>query len=232
MTSCDLNLTLNVIYRIDIEDLLSKMYESILQSTSKLTQTVDAFTNRVEDAWLIAAPYFDFIQDKSHFVWGLGLNASLGAFVLTLVLYGAFWLGISHEERAAKVTFVLGVTLIAVGGIGLAAFTAFVMLLGAHGELFLCQPFFSSPNYQVISQLVDRPGYIYTNQTDNGIIFELLRTANDSTSSAINTTLASAINRCERGDPTYEVFQLERLFNASKVTDLQHYDDLEDAIEV
>lgn len=220
------------VFTADIEDLLAKMYESILQSTSRLTQTVDAFSKHVDDSWIKVAPYFEVVQEKSHFVWSLGLNASLGALVLTLMLYGAFWLGISHEERAAKVTFVLGASLTAIGGIGLAAFTAFVMLMGAHGELFVCQPLFSQPDYQVISQLMDKPGYIYANQTPNGIIYDLLQVANDSTPVAINTTLASAITRCERGDTTYEVFQLENVFNASKVTDLQEYEDLEDAIEV
>lgn len=96
------------VFTADIEDLLAKMYESILQSTSRLTQTVDAFSKHVDDSWIKVAPYFEVVQEKSHFVWSLGLNASLGALVLTLMLYGAFWLGISHEERAAKVTFVLG----------------------------------------------------------------------------------------------------------------------------
>lgn len=217
---------------IDIEDLLSKMYESILESTNKLTQTVDAFIRRVDDSWIKFAPYFDVMQEKSHFIWGLGLNASLGALVLTLVLYGAFWLGVSHEERAAKVTFILGATLIAIGGIAMAAFTALIMLLGAHGELFVCRPLYNGPEYSVFSQLVDKPGYIYANQTPNGIIFDLLQIANDTQPVPVNTSLSAAISRCERGDTTYEVFQLENLFNASKVTDLQEYDDLEDAMEV
>lgn len=205
------------------------MQESVLASTNRLTQTTDSFINHVDKTWDSISPYFNDIQEKSHFLWGLGLNASLTTLVITLIIYGAFWLGISNEERAAKVTFVLGSTLLSVASIGLAIFTIFIMLIGGHGELFLCRQLYDGPNYQVVSQLIDRPGLLYANETNDGIIFDLLQNGNDTI--PINTTLATAITQCERSDATYDVFQLERILNVSKIIDLQEYDDLDDAIE-
>lgn len=215
--------------KIDIEELLTKMFESVVTSTDKLTQTTDSFIHRVGRAWDSISPYFDYIQEKSHFLWGLGLNASLTTLIVTLIIYGAFLLGISHEERAARVTFVLGTVLLSVASIGLAIFTIFIMLIGGHGELFLCRQMYDGPNYQVVSQLIDRPGLLYANETNNGIIFDLLQNGNDTI--PINTTLAAAITQCERSDATYDVFHLERILNVSKIIDLQEYDDLDDAIE-
>lgn len=211
------------------------MYETVLSSSNRLTRAVDSFIEHVDIGWQSVAPHFDHVQEKSHVLWGLGLNASLTALVTTLVIYGAYWLGISNEERASKVTFVLGVILISVASMGMAAYTTFIMLIGAHGDLFVCRPLYDAPNYPMFSHLFDKPGSIYVNETVDGIICELLRPENDSTftdAMVINTTLATAINRCERGDSTYDVFQIERLLNVSKITDLEEYDELNEAIEV
>lgn len=211
------------------------MHETVLTSTNKLTQTVDALIDRVDVAWSHASPLFDQLRDTSHFIWGISLNTALATLVITLVLYGAYFLGITHEERAAKVMFVISAVLISIAGIGLAAFTTFIMLLGGHGEVFLCRPLYDAPNFLVFGKFFDKPGLVYANETTDGIIGDLLQLPDDdfiANFTVINATLASAINRCERNEATYEVFQLARLLNASLVADVYEYDDLENAIEV
>lgn len=90
---------------------------------------------------------------------------------------------------------------------------------------------YDSPNYQVFGKLFDQPGWVYENETTNGIINDFLNTPDVDESKLLNITLASAIERCQQNEATFSVFQFERIVNVSHIFDVEH-EKLDKEIEV
>lgn len=47
------------------------------------------------------------------------------------------------------------------------------LLVGGHGEVFVCRPLYDQPDYPVITNLVDQPGVLY-NQQRGGFIANVI----------------------------------------------------------
>lgn len=208
------------------------MKDKVFSATEKLTMVKQNILDRVDSAWEYISPLFNGFKETSRFLWVLGISTTVGTLIVSLILTGGLLLGMIHQERAAKNTFLVGASIIGVSSIALAIFTVVIMLLAGHGEVFLCRPLCDSPNFQVIGKLFDKPGLVYENETTDGIIDDLLQLSDASSTVTINATLASAINRCEQNEAVYRVFQIDHLMNVSQLLDLHENDDLENEIEV
>lgn len=208
------------------------MRKRVLDATDNLNLVKKNILERIDIAWEYILPLFNQFRDTSKLLWFFCMSTSIGTLIVSLVLMGGLLLGMIHEERAAKNTFIIGASIIGVASIALATFTIVIMLLAGHGEVFLCRPLYDAPNYQVLGKLFDKPGLVYENETTDGIIDDLLQLSDVSSTITINATLASAINRCEQNDAAYPVFQLDHLMNVSQLLSLKENDDLENEIDV
>lgn len=216
----------------NIERALLEITDSIHSATHDLTDMINAMIQRISDDQVNIKPIMENLENAGDLLWIVSLATTLTVLCISLLMSIGLLLGIIHAEASAKVTFILSAILIAIGSFGLAAFTIFVLLAGSHGEVFLCRPLFDSPNYHVFTKLFDRPGWIYENESSNGIVNDYLNVPDIEESKLLNITLAGAIERCQQNEATFSVFQFDRIVNISQIFDLQEHNSLEDEIEV
>lgn len=214
-----------------IEQSLADIQDSIRLATQNLATVIDSMVKKVDMERENIQPLMQRLQDVGDLLWSVSLSTSLTVLCISLLLSVGLLLGIIHAEGAAKITFILGAVLIALASFGLAAFTIAILLAGSHGEVFLCRPLYDSPNYQIFSKLFDRPGWVYENETINGVVNDFLYVPNVDESKVLNISLATAIDRCEANDATFSVFQFERIVNISHIFDVQEHSKLEEEIE-
>lgn len=215
-----------------IEKSLEEITDSVQSATSNLAEVIDSMVKKVHTECDNIKPLMQRLEEASDLLWSVSITTTLTVLCISLLLSVGLLLGIIHAERAAKITFILGAILIALGSFGLAAFTILVLLIGSHGEVFLCRPLYDAPNYQIFSKLFDRPGWVYENETINGIVNDYLHTPSVDETNHLNISLATAIDRCEANDATFSVFQFERIVNISHIFDVQEHIGLEEEIEV
>lgn len=215
----------------NIEQSLVDIQNSIRSATQKLASVIDNMVKKVDNERQNILPLMQRLQDMGDLLWSVSIITSLTVLCISLLLSAGLLLGIIHAEGAAKITFILCGVLIAFASFGLAAFTILILLAGSHGEVFLCRPLYDSPNYQIFSKLFDRPGWVYENETINGIVNDFLYVSDIDESKLLNISLATAINRCEANDATFSVFQFDRIVNISYIFDVQEHTRLEEEIE-
>lgn len=216
----------------NIENSLAEIQHSVNAATANLAEVIDNMVRKVDLEREHVKPLMQRLQDAGDLLWMVSLSTALIVLCISLTLSVGLLLGIIHAEGAAKVTFILGAVLIALGSFGLAAFTILILLIGSHGEVFLCRPLYDAPNYQVFTKLFDRPGWVYENETINGIINDYFFTDGIEESKRLNISLANAIDRCEANDATFAVFQFDRIVNVSHIFDVQEHIKLDEEIEV
>lgn len=216
----------------NIENSLAEIQHSVNAATANLAEVIDNMVRKVDLEREHVKPLMQRLQDAGDLLWMVSLSTALIVLCISLTLSVGLLLGIIHAEGAAKVTFILGAVLIALGSFGLAAFTILILLIGSHGEVFLCRPLYDAPNYQVFTKLFDRPGWVYENETINGIINDYFFTDGIEESKRLNISLANAIDRCEANDATFAVFQFDRIVNISHIFDVQEHNKLDEEIEV
>lgn len=208
------------------------MKDATLASTNALSFSIRAIIDRIDQTWTLTLPVLDDVEEVSHFLWSLSLTTAVIVFIVTLLLFGGLAYGCARSENRARLTFVIAATTISLGCIGLGIFTTFVMLLGGHGEVFLCRPLYESPNFSVLTKLFDRPGLVYGNGTKNGIIADILKPSGTPNGTLFNATLSGALRKCENNQSSFNVFGVEALMNLTEVTELKKYPRLETAIDV
>lgn len=216
----------------NIEKILLDIQDSIRSATADLSDMLNGMIKKVNNQHENVKPLMDKLQNVGDLLWIVSLLTTLAVLCISLLLSISLLLGIIHAEASAKITFILSAVLISIGSFGLAAFTILVLLAGSHGEVFLCRPLYDSPNYHVFSKLFDRPGWVYENETVNGIVNDFLSTPDVEESRMLNITLANAIERCQQNDAVFSVFQFDRIVNISQIFDVQEHSRLEEEIEV
>lgn len=205
------------------------MKDATLASTNALSFSVRAIIDQIDKTWTYSLPVLDDIENFSRFLWSVSLSTAVTIFIVTLTLLGGLSYGCARSENRARITFIISATTMSLGCIGLGIFSIFVMLLGGHGEVFLCRPLYDSPNFSVLTKLLDRPGLVYANGTRNGIIADLLKPAG----APLNTTsFNGTLKKCENNQSSYSVFGIEGLMNLTDITELKKYPRLESAIDV
>ncbi|XP_031635257.1 uncharacterized protein LOC116348398 isoform X2 [Contarinia nasturtii] len=214
-----------------IEKALLDITDSIQSATHDLGKMINGLIQKVNNDQENVRPLMERLTNAGDLLWSVSLTVSLAVLCISLLMSIGLLLGIIHAEASAKVTFIISAILIAIGSFGLAAFNILVLLAGSHGEVFLCRPLFDSPHYNVFGKLFDRPGWVYKNETNSGIVNDYLNIPEIEDSKLLNITLANAIERCQQNDATFSVFQFDRIVNISQIFDLQEHNALEDEIE-
>lgn len=216
---------------IDIKVYMAEMQNVVQTNTYHLTTMINNMLDQVARSQERIEPLMERLQKTSDLLWLVSISMGLTILCISLILSVGLLLGIIHEEGGAKITFIVGAVLIAIGSIGLVLFTIAILLAGSHGEVFLCRPLYGAPNFYVFGKLFDKPGWVYENETVNGIINDLLYANENDDVKPLNVTLATAIDQCEQNDATFSVFQFERIVNVPQILDVQEYDKLDEEID-
>ncbi|GAB0100947.1 Prominin [Sergentomyia squamirostris] len=186
--------------------------------------------DEIDHLWSRIVPGFDEIQIAGRLLWIFGLCCSLVALLVTLMIYSALSCSWCQAEDKASITLLGGTTLISLCSFSLSLFGVMIMLLGGHGEVFLCRPLRDSPNYVLLGNLFDKPGLLLSSQSQVGIIDDVLARASHGKNITITTSVADIIEECGRNATTYATFQLENLLGVSQVFSLESYPSVTEAM--
>lgn len=212
------------------------MTDAIHRSNTALVNSTAALLDTIDQTWTLAMPLLDNLEDIGRTVWSFALSITIVTLLITLILmasltYGCVRADANHTNKAAANPFIVGAVAMSIGSIALALFSVFGMLLGGHGEVFVCRSLYDQPDFVVLGKLFDRPGWVMATNgsTANGLIGRLLA---QNGSQPNNASLTEVLRRCEKDGASYGVFHLDSLMNVSRIVDYTEYDGLRHSIEV
>ncbi|XP_062559177.1 prominin-1 isoform X2 [Armigeres subalbatus] len=214
-----------------IESYLEGLSNTTLLSTNTFSNSLNALVVEVTKTANFSDSFFDYYREVGAILWLTGLTATVCTLLVTLILLAALSCGCCHSDNKAGLTLVFGAIVICLSSIALSGFAMIEMLLGAHGQVFICNPLYDEPNYTILGKLIDKPGLIYPVEPQNGIIDEVLRSVDPNKTFSVNISLANAINECQRQKGTFSTFQLDTLLNISSIMDCHSYPHLDHAID-
>jgi hypothetical protein len=200
--------------------------------TKIISTTVHTVLDKVDDAWKYTEPFLDELIETGSLNWLIGVSVTVSVLGITLIFMSGLTCACQNNaDNKSGFTLTTGSVITSIASLGLAVFIAWDMLLGGHGQVFLCGPLNEFPNYTILTKLLDRPGIIYQEPPTDGIINEIIRAPGNNTDISVNVSLSSVINACEINKPAYSTFQLGQLVNVRRVLDMKKYAELEEAID-
>lgn len=205
------------------------MTDAIFRSNQMLVNSTTVLLESIDHTYSFAEPLLENLEDIGHTVWTLTLSISIVTLLITLILMGSLSYSCCLSDNKCGNTLIVGAVAMSIGSIALALFSVFGMLLGGHGEVFVCRSLYDHPDYVVLGKLFDRPGLMYRNGSGNGLIGGLLA---QSGSHPNNATLTDVLRRCELEGASYKVFHLDSLMDVSRIVDYKEYGELVHSIEV
>lgn len=223
-------------HRDAIVEQLVPFADAVYNSSRALSTTVAALIDSVDRAWTLVTPWLDGLEEMGSTVWSLALAIAVVVLLITGLLVASLSYGCARAENRAGTPFVVAAASMAIASVALSLFTVFGMLLGGHGEVFVCRSLYDQPDFVVLGRLFDRPGLLLqsanssgssaataADDTAAGIISHWLRSGHTNNSSyqiaRINSTLTDALQQCRYGAPSYGVFHLEALMHVAHNTD-------------
>lgn len=205
------------------------MTDAIYHSNQALIKSTTALLESIDQTWSFAMPLLENLEDIGQTVWTITLSISVVTLLITLILMGSLSYGCCQSENKAGNTFIVSAVAMSIASITLALFSVFGMLLGGHGEVFVCRSLYDHPDYVVLGKLFDRPGLMYKNGSASGLIGGLLA---QNGSHSNNATLTGVLRMCEQDGASYRVFHLDSLMNVSRIVDYKEYREFVNSIEV
>jgi chemotaxis protein histidine kinase CheA len=217
----------NINQGVEILRQLHVMRNGINETLNRLTVVVKNVLDKIGSAWQKLYPFMDNFTEAGYISWLIGLITCASTLVVTLFLIVPLSCACCHVDNLAGITFQMSACVLSIFSIFLGFFTIFEVLIGAHGEVFVCRALYEEPEYAVVGKLFDNPGIIYKQPLKNGIFTELL-TPNDSQSEKAfaNTSLTRALSECENNKSSYSTFQIDNLLDLKNVLNYENYLDL------
>ncbi|CAH2084862.1 unnamed protein product [Euphydryas editha] len=151
-------------------------------------------------------------------------NICLG-FVMMLVLFAMFC-GCGNAKIHAKRTLQVSSFCICIFSIILWSLISVIFLIAGHAEVYACQILWDSQQYNTLSKLLDRPSPFLTN--NEGVFDVLFEDLNNVT---IEVSVKDVLRECERNEPAYTVFQLDKILDVNKETSYFEWDELQDDLK-
>ena len=205
---------------------LTIMRNGLNESFNKLSSVVKNVVNKVGKNWERILPLMDNLSSAGYLNWLIGLISCTSTIVVTLFLLIPASCIYCNSSNISGVSLIMAACVLSIFSMFLGVFSIFEVLIGGHGEVFICRALYETPEYTIIGKLFDNPGIIYANPPVSGIFAELLTSSQHNTRQFSNTSLSSALGECERNRSTYETFQIENLLDLKNTLNHENYLDL------
>ena len=186
-----------------------------------LTMTINALLERLKHVWDNVEPHYVKLQDWSNIYWTTGWVAGMVIVWILLFLLMSYCCFLCEANIKAGIVLFVAVIIICLGSICITVYGVFSLAIGGNAEIFLCQPLYdanydgklstatststdfrwnmnnnnnnnNNMGYEILGKLFDKPGYVYLNEPQTGIIGELLR-PDGVNHSIVNVSLATAL---------------------------------------
>lgn len=205
---------------------LTVMRNGLNETVNKLSSVIKHVLDKIGSIWEEVLPVLDKFADAGYVNWLIGLVSCASTLVVTLFLFVPISCACCHVENYVGATFIMSASVISIFSVFLGFFAIFEVLLGGHGEVFICRSLFESPEFTIIGKLFDNPGIIYSHPPVNGILAELLIPSEHNAKQFVNTSLYAVLSQCQDNKSTYETFQIENLLGLENVLNHENYFDL------
>lgn len=203
---------------------LTIMRNGLNETMNKLSSVVKNLLDRLGNIWGKVLPVLDNLNEAGYISWLVGLISCTSTLVVTLFLLIPVSCTCCNVESFAGITFIMAACILSIFSIFLGFFSIFEVLIGGHGEVFVCRSLFELPEFTIVGKLFDNPGIIYSHPPANGLFAELLAEHNSRQFS--NTSLTKALGHCEDNKSSYETFQIENLIDLKNVLNFENYLDI------
>lgn len=196
------------------------------ETVNKLSSVVKNVLDRIGNVWEKVWPILDDFSEAGYATWMVGLISCASTLVVTLFMLIPVSCTCCRLDSFAGVAFMMTACILSIFSFFLGLFTIFEVLIGGHGEVFICRALFESPEFKIIGKLFDNPGIVYSDPPVNGIIQELFASNEHNARPFSNTSLSSALGQCESNKSTYETFQFNNLLDLKNILNHENYLDL------
>ncbi|XP_039754869.1 prominin-1-A isoform X2 [Pararge aegeria] len=142
-------------------------------------------------------------------------------FVMLLILL-AMCCGCGNAKIHAKRTLQVSSFGLCIVSIILWSVVSAIFLISGYAEVYACQILWEG-KYETLSTLLDRPSPLLYN---NDGIFDVL--FKDLYNVTVDVPVKNVLRECEKNEPAYTVFQLEKVLDVNKETSYFEWDELQD----
>lgn len=198
---------------------LSLMKKKVITHSQLFIQSIKALETTISEAWIQVEPSVNDLTHASYILWLVGLSISFSVSFCILLYMFAFICDSCHWTDKFRLLLIISTIITSLFSVILAFFVIFQMLFGGHAYLFICRPAFETPNFSLLTKLVDNPGLLFASQLSGGFFGELFDFTGKENLPPIDVTISDVINNCQSGKPTYETFDLEKILNLSELLD-------------
>ncbi|XP_071442870.1 prominin-1-A-like [Hetaerina americana] len=195
--------------RMDIED-ASRILQNVAKDISIIVDKARGKTLRLVQN----------VSEVEYWRWITGIGCAVAFLVIWLLILAGVSCGCCGAESKASPTLLIGVILGSVISIVLWVVALTALMVGGHGQVFICRPLYEEPDYVALTRLLDSPGAVIKVRDSGGSggFFSSLLYGN----STLDVPLRRVLRECRGNRATYPAFQLHQVFNAEEETD--HYE--------
>ncbi len=208
---------------------LSIMRSEINETINKLSHVVKHILDKIGIAWQKILLGIENVEEIGYAFWLIGVISCSSLIVVSLFLILPLSFTCCQIDNIAGTAYQMTAWIVSLFSIALGFFTIFELIIGGHGEVFVCRVFYEKPELVMIGKLFDNPGMIYRNPPKNGILSEILVSDRIGTSFT-NKSLTKVLAECENDQSAYYTFQIDNLLDLKNVLNYENYPDLANKI--
>ncbi|XP_065350708.1 prominin-1-A isoform X1 [Cloeon dipterum] len=190
-------------------DMQRIMIKEQLRGLDDLSKHLSTKVEKMRD-WTLRK--LDDVPQIEEWRWLTGLLTASSVLMIWTVMMSAISCGCCGSERKAGCTLIFALLLLAVLSVALWAVLLAALVVGGHGQLFVCRPLYEEPDFSVLTALFDRPNMYYGSGKPG--LFSNVGFKNETLDVPIRTVLAE----CRDNRPAYETFKLSKVFDAEGAT--------------
>lgn len=209
---------------------ISIMRNGLNETIQRLSSVVKHVLDRIGAVWQKVLPVMDNFSEAGYISWLIGLISCASTLVVTLFLIVPLSCSCCHVDNLAGTTFQMSACVLSIFCTFLGFFTIFEVLVGGHGEVFICRALYEKPEYIVIGRLFDNPGIMFDQPPTNGVFANLLISSEQNPKQFSNVSLTTALKECEMNKSAYYVFQIDNLLDLKNTLNYENYPDLVSSI--
>ncbi|XP_041980275.1 prominin-1-A isoform X2 [Aricia agestis] len=162
------------------------------------------------------------LQKYEFWRWTFTLACTVAVAVVMLLILLAMLCGCGSIKTFASKTLQVTVFWLCIISIILWCTVSMIFLIAGHAEVFACEALWDSPRFRTLTALLDKPSALIP---DGEGIFDILFKELDNVT--INVPIKDVLRECERNQPAYNVFQLEKILDVNKETSYFEWDELQ-----
>ncbi|XP_046686225.1 prominin-1-A isoform X2 [Homalodisca vitripennis] len=197
---------------------LNRQRADVDDKSRGLEQFARDVASKVSEAKYDTSFWMQDLDQFEYWRWIICMGGGAAVLMIWTMLLCSMCCGCCGSEKAAGPTILVTIVLVCLFTTALWTVALVGMLVGGHGEVFVCRPLYDEPEFHVISRLVDQPGVFYS-EPRGGFIANVLY-GNDT----LDVPIKQLLEDCHENRAIYPTMGLHRLFDIEAAVDQHRWD--------